>query len=51
MRPGKSELSNSTRAHSICESVVPHFGGVEMITSPGRGSNSSHRALSEIKLS
>jgi hypothetical protein len=29
---------------------VPHFGGVEMTMSPGRGSNSNHRALSEMKL-
>ena len=35
-----------SRAQIICIQVVPHFGGVETITSSSRYSNPCHRALS-----
>jgi hypothetical protein len=42
----KSTRSNRIIPTTCCIHVVPHFGGVEMITSSGRGSKRDHRPLS-----
>ena len=34
----------------VCVHVVPHFGGVQTKTSPGRGSKRAQRALSKTAL-
>jgi hypothetical protein len=37
---------NTSSAQIICIQVVPHFGGVLMMMSPGRSTKPSQRALS-----
>jgi hypothetical protein len=45
----RSVRSSSSIPTIICIHVVPHFDGVEMITSSGLNSKRSHRALSAMK--
>jgi hypothetical protein len=44
---GSSGSCKTSSAQIICVHVVPHFGGVLMMMSPGRSSKSSHRLLSK----
>ena len=43
---GNSGSCRTSSAQIICVHVVPHFGGVLMMMSPGRSSKPSHRLLS-----
>jgi hypothetical protein len=43
---GNAGPSKIKSAQSICVHVVPHFGGVLMMMSPGRNTKPSQRALS-----
>ena len=45
---GSSGSCSTSRAQIICVHVVPHFGGVLMMMSPGRSSKPSQRLLSYI---
>ena len=45
---GSSGSCSMSRAQIICVHVVPHFGGVLMMMSPGRSSKPSQRLLSYI---
>src|SRR5258708_697844 len=45
---GSSGSRRMSRAQIICVHVVPHFGGVLMMMSPGRSSKPSQRLLSYI---
>src|SRR5712691_2670357 len=49
MGPPRSILSSSSIPTIVCIHVVPHFAGVEMITSSGRNANRSQRSLSTMK--
>jgi hypothetical protein len=44
---GSSGSCKTSSAQIICVHVVPHFGGVLMMMSPGRSSKPSHRLLSK----
>ena len=44
--PGASPAGQSRLATIVCIQVVPHFGGVQTKTSPGRGAKPSQRAVS-----
>jgi hypothetical protein len=44
---GSSGSCRTTSAQIICVQVVPHFGGVPTMMSPGRSSKPSHRLLSK----
>ncbi len=48
---GSSVSCSMSRAQIICAHVVPHFGGVLMMMSPGRSSKPSQRLLSYILVS
>jgi len=45
----RSTRSSRSIPTIVCIHVVPHFDGVEIITSSGRNANRSHRALSAMK--